>query len=163
MFALASKEAVSNLFGSLSLIFSKNFKIGDSIKVKGYEGTVEEISLSYTRLVDKNGIVIFMPNKNIVSETIENLSMAPSKKAEFAFDIPASLSVQATEQLLDTIEISVTSLEKEYGILTTKISIEGFGEGVQHILIKVSSESGEIPKIKRSIWMMVKENLDGLK
>lgn len=37
MFALASKEFIANLFGSLSLIFSKNFKIGDTIKVKGYE------------------------------------------------------------------------------------------------------------------------------
>ena len=39
MFALASKEFIANLFGSLSLIFSKNFKIGDTIKVKGYEGS----------------------------------------------------------------------------------------------------------------------------
>jgi len=37
LFALASKEFISNLFGSLSLIFSHNFKIGDTIKVKGYE------------------------------------------------------------------------------------------------------------------------------
>lgn len=37
MFALASKEFIANLFGSLSLIFSHNFKIGDTIKVKGYE------------------------------------------------------------------------------------------------------------------------------
>lgn len=37
MFALASKEFIANLFGSLSLIFSKNFKIRDTIRVKGYE------------------------------------------------------------------------------------------------------------------------------
>lgn len=37
LFALASKEFIANLFGSLSLIFSHNFKIGDTIKVKGYE------------------------------------------------------------------------------------------------------------------------------
>lgn len=37
LFALASKDFISNLFGSLSLIFSHNFKIGDTIKVKGYE------------------------------------------------------------------------------------------------------------------------------
>ncbi|EKD44739.1 MAG: hypothetical protein ACD_71C00023G0001 [uncultured bacterium (gcode 4)] len=79
-FALAGKEAVSNFSGSLSLIFSHNFKIGDTIRVKGYEGIVEEISLSTTRLVDKTWVVIFIPNKLILSETIENISINPIQK-----------------------------------------------------------------------------------
>ncbi len=109
MFALASKEFIANLFGSLSLIFSKNFKIGDIIKVKGYEGTVDEISLSYTKLIDKKGTVIFMPNKLIISETVENLSMAPTKKLEFPCELPAT-NTKELKKALESIEKDVKKL-----------------------------------------------------
>lgn len=146
LFALASKEAISNLFGSLSLIFSHNFKIGDTIsRVKGLEGVVEEISISYTRLVDKKGSAIFMPNKLIVSETIENLSMAPSKKAEFAFDTGVQLDTK-TAKNLEWLENDIEKLEKTHGPLHTKVSIEGLREKWLNILVKIDSESENMAK-----------------
>lgn len=82
-FALASKEVASNLFGSLSLIFGKFFKISDRIRIKGFEGTVEEITLSHTRLTDKGGHTVYVPNKYLTAEPIENLSEAAIRKTEF--------------------------------------------------------------------------------
>ena len=52
--ALAGKETLSNLIGSLSLVFGKYFEIGDTIRLKkDFEGEVVEINLSRTKLVDK--------------------------------------------------------------------------------------------------------------
>ncbi len=100
-FALASKEIASNLFGSLSLIFGKFFKISDRIRIKGFEGTVEEITLSHTRLTDKSGHTVFVPNKFLTAEPIENLSEAAAKTAEISIvlrpfdDIDACLEAAA--------------------------------------------------------------------
>ena len=163
LFALASKEAISNLFGSLSLIFSHNFKIGDTIRVKGLEGVVEEISISYTRLVDKKGSAIFMPNKLIVSETIENLSMAPSKKAEFAFDTGVQLDTKTAKKFLEWLENDIEKLEKTHGPLHTKVSIEGLWEKWLNILVKIDSESENMAKIKREIWLLIREKMEEFK
>lgn len=93
VFALASKELASNLFGSLSLIFGNFFKIHDRIRIKGYEGTVEEITLSYTRLTDKNGQTVFMPNKYLTAEPVENLTDSAFKTADIPVTLPSGTDV----------------------------------------------------------------------
>jgi len=95
VFALASKELASNLFGSLSLIFGHFFKIHDRIRIKGFEGTVEEITLSYTRITDKNGHTVFMPNKYLTAEPIENLSESAFKTSDIPASFPTAIGLDA--------------------------------------------------------------------
>lgn len=154
LFALASKEFIANLFGSLSLIFSKNFKIGDTIKVKGYEGIVDEISLSYTRLIDKKGTVIFMPNKLIISETVENLSMAPTKRADFACELPAK-NAKELRKLLETIEKEI----KKLGVddMKTASSVDGLTENGYSVTLKIETALGDMSVLKKEIWLLLGE------
>jgi small-conductance mechanosensitive channel len=77
--ALAGKDIMTNLFGSLSLLLSRTFDIGESIRIrmawtKVYEWIVEEITLNYTKLTNISGEVIFIPNRLIYTEVVENLS-----------------------------------------------------------------------------------------
>ncbi len=153
-FALASKEFIANLFGSLSLIFSRNFKIGDTIKVKGYEGVVDEISLSYTRLIDKKGTVIFMPNKLIVSETVENMSMAPSKKAEFTCGLPAK-NPKELKKLLETIEKEVKILGEDDIKITS--SIDGITDNGYTVTLRMETIAGDMSMLKKEIWLLLGE------
>lgn len=152
LFALASKEFISNLFGSLSLIFSKNFKIGDTIKVKGYEGIVDEISLSYTRLVDKKGTVIFMPNKLIISETVENLSMAASKKLEFPCELPIS-DAKELKKALESIETEIKALGGDD--TKTSSSIDGLTENGYSVSFKVETNMENMSGLKKDVWMLL--------
>lgn len=39
-----------------------------------YEGIVEEITLNYTKLTNITGEVVYIPNRTIYTETVENLS-----------------------------------------------------------------------------------------
>jgi len=152
LFALASKEFISNLFGSLSLIFSHNFKIHDSIRVKGYEGVVEEISLSYTKLIDKKGTVIFMPNKLIISETIENLSMSPTKKAEFTIEVPV-LDAKEIRKTLETTEKEIQKLGGED--VKVSSSIDGLSGKGYSITFKIETKAGDISGLKKDIWVLL--------
>ncbi len=160
LFALASKEFISNLFGSLSLIFSKNFKIGDTIKVKTFEGTVEEISLSYTRLVDRKGTVIFMPNKLIVSETVENLSMAPMKRADFTCEIPVH-DAKKLQKILETTEKEVKKLGGEDMVITS--SIDGLTEKGYTMTLKIEATTGDMSVLKKDVWMLLGGKVRGEK
>jgi small-conductance mechanosensitive channel len=79
LFALAGKDIVTNLFWSLSILLSRTFDIGESIRVylaRGniYEWIVEEITLNYTKITSKNGEVVFIPNRIVYTEVIENIS-----------------------------------------------------------------------------------------
>lgn len=152
LFALASKEFISNLFGSLSLIFSKNFKIGDTIKVKGYEGTVDEISLSYTRLVDRKGTVIFMPNKLIISETVENLSMAPMRRADFTCEFPV-LDPKEMRNILESTEQEIQKLGDADMKITS--SIDGLTGNGYTVTIKIETSASDMSSLKKDIWILL--------
>ncbi len=158
MFALASKEFIANLFGSLSLIFSKNFKIGDTIKVKGYEGVVDEISLSYTRLIDKRGTVIFMPNKLIISETVENLSMAPTKKLEFPCVLPG-LDIKNLKKTLESIEKDIKKLSGDE--LQVSSSIDSLTEKGYNVTLKIETAMESVSGLKKEVWMLLGERVRG--
>lgn len=158
LFALASKEFIANLFGSLSLIFSKNFKIGDTIKVKGYEGVVNEISLSHTRLVDKKGTVIFMPNKLIISETLENLSMATMKRADFICEIPVH-DAKELKKILEATEKEAKKLGDKDMKITS--SIDGLTGKGYTVTIKVETALGDMSTLKKDIWMLLGEKVQG--
>lgn len=53
---------------------SKTFEIGETIRVKNLEGIVEEINLNYTKIMSDEGKVVFMPNRVLNTEQIENLT-----------------------------------------------------------------------------------------
>ncbi len=72
-FALAAKDTVENLFGSLTVMFDKPFDIGDWIKVGDLEGTVEEVGFRSTRIRTFYNSQISMPNSRLVSAAVDNL------------------------------------------------------------------------------------------
>jgi small-conductance mechanosensitive channel len=79
LLAIASRDIITNLFGSLSILLSRTFEIGEIIRVQlkstlAYEWLVEEITLNYTKMTRLTGEVVFIPNRLIYTETLENIS-----------------------------------------------------------------------------------------
>lgn len=72
VFALAAKDSVENLFGSLTVLFDTPFKIGDYLRVDSIEGTVEEISIRSTRIRTVADTLIVVPNSKFIAASVEN-------------------------------------------------------------------------------------------
>ena len=60
--ALAAQDTLKHLFGSLMILLDRPFQVGDTIRVKGHEGTVESVGLRSTRIRDSSGHVVSIPN-----------------------------------------------------------------------------------------------------
>lgn len=72
-FALAAKDSISNLFGSLMVLLDKPFEIGDFLKIDGkIEGKVESVGLRSTRLRTIQGSEITIPNGILTNAHIDN-------------------------------------------------------------------------------------------
>ena len=67
---LALQGPLSNYTAGATLIFTKPFKVGDIIEVKGIQGEVVDITLPRTELVGSDGSRVIIPNKYIVEEII---------------------------------------------------------------------------------------------
>ena len=86
-FALAAQDTIANIFGSVVVAIDQPFKIGETIRIAGNVGTVEDIGLRSTklRLVDRSLMVI--PNKTVAAEAITNLSRFTARRVEQVFGL----------------------------------------------------------------------------
>lgn len=78
--ALAAKDTLANLFGSLSLLMDRPFAVGDYVRFDVYEGTVERIGLRSTRLRTPDGLVVAVPNERIASAPVTNVSQRETRR-----------------------------------------------------------------------------------
>ena len=103
-FALAAKETVSNLFGSLTIFLDKPFEIGDRIVVDDYDGYVEEVGLRSTRLRLLNGRVVTISNASMANRPTENISSEPSRKITVTLGLTYDTSVEKMQQAMDILQ-----------------------------------------------------------
>ena len=59
--SLAVQNALSNVVGSVTLLTTHPFHVGDFVEIGSDSGTVEEISVSYTKLATVDGKRIYIP------------------------------------------------------------------------------------------------------
>ncbi len=72
-FALASKDSISNLFGSLTIVFDRPFSIGDWVIIdNNIEGIVEEVGIRSCRIRTFYDSLITIPNGQLTNASIDN-------------------------------------------------------------------------------------------
>ncbi|MFM8808746.1 MAG: mechanosensitive ion channel family protein [Chthoniobacterales bacterium] len=75
--ALAAKETLANLFGSIAVLMDRTFQVGDKIKQGDITGVVERIGLRSTRVRTDEGYLVSIPNQLITNAPVTN--MGPQK------------------------------------------------------------------------------------
>jgi len=65
----ALKDTISNMLSGILILFYQPFKIGDTIKIAGFEGEVIKIDLRYTEL-SSEGVLILIPNSKLFTDPI---------------------------------------------------------------------------------------------
>jgi MscS family membrane protein len=99
-FALAAQDTIANVFGSVVVAVDQPFKIGETIRVAGNVGTVEDIGLRSTklRLLDRSLMVI--PNKTVAGEVITNLARFNGRRVEQVIGLTYGTSAARMEEIV---------------------------------------------------------------
>ncbi len=71
--AFASQDAISNLFGSVTVLLDRPFEVGDWIVSDDVEGTVEEVGFRSTRVRTFYNSVITIPNSRFTTSSVDNM------------------------------------------------------------------------------------------
>lgn len=102
-FALAAQDTIANLFGSIVVAIDQPFRLGETIKIAGNVGLVEDIGLRSTklRLVDKSLMVI--PNKTVAAESITNLARFTQRRVEQVLGLTYDTTAEQMEELVGEI------------------------------------------------------------
>ena len=71
--ALSAQGLIGGLFGTVTVLLDKPYRVGERIVVKGHDGFVEEIGLRSTKIRALDDHVISIPNDQIADAEIENI------------------------------------------------------------------------------------------
>jgi MscS family membrane protein len=72
-FALAAKDMVQNLFGSITVLMDRTFSVGDWVIVGSVEGSVERIGFRSTRIRTFYNSVVTVPNSKFITADVDNM------------------------------------------------------------------------------------------
>jgi small-conductance mechanosensitive channel len=73
------QKLASNYVSGFVILFERSLRIGDMVRVDGFEGEVLDIKTRYTLIRAGNGRESIVPNEKLITERIENLSLADPK------------------------------------------------------------------------------------
>jgi small-conductance mechanosensitive channel len=73
------QRLAANYVSGFVILFERSLRIGDVVRVDGFEGEVVDINTRYTLIRALNGRESIVPNEKLISERIENLSLADPK------------------------------------------------------------------------------------
>lgn len=104
--ALAAQKTLENVIGGASIMFDRALRVGDLIKVGQTLGNVEDIGLRSTRIRTFDRTLISIPNGQLATVTLENLSLRDS----YWFNHILHLPYQTTPTQVRAILEGVTGL-----------------------------------------------------
>lgn len=102
--ALAGKETVENFFAAFTILSDKPFITGDTIKLGDVEAVVERIGFRSTRLRNTDGSAYIVPNQNLVSQNLINLSNRSTRGVKLVANIKYGISHEALNQMTEEIK-----------------------------------------------------------
>lgn len=83
--SLSIQGILGNFFSGITLLMSKPFKVGDYVTIGGMSGTIVETGLTHTKLNTPDNQVILVPNSNVTSNVITNVSAEETRRLDFVF------------------------------------------------------------------------------
>jgi MscS family membrane protein len=145
--ALAARDSLANLLGSMLIMIEKPFRVGHYVKVSGGEGTVEDVGFRSTRIRTPDNSLISIPNNSVVNATVENLSLRRMRRQRFLIQVTYDTPREKLKELMAGIKQLITDHP-----LTNKtnfnVRFNDFGESSLNILvyfhIETTDYSGEL-------------------
>ncbi|ERL55842.1 mechanosensitive ion channel family protein [Psychrobacter aquaticus] len=156
----AAQSTLANFIAGITILLEQSFQVGDWIHINENEGRVVLIALRTTHILTRDNITIIIPNSNVASSEVTNLTSKNFIRFDIsvriAFEDDIETARQAILQVLADTEMVLNRPE-------TSASVAEVGEyGVFFIVrfwVKPAAVA-RIPKIKEKLREDIKRAFD---
>ena len=123
--SLAMEKSLANFAGGVMVLLLKPFKAGDFISTPDGSGTVESIGLVYTTLATSDNQKIIIPNSNMTTNVVTNVTGVDKRKLVLSIGIGYSADLKKAKAVLERLYSEHEGIINEDGI---QIVVESLGE-----------------------------------
>jgi len=150
--ALSMRESLENIIASFIIFFDKPFTIGDLVKVNNFTGTIEKIGLRSTRIRTQDKTYISVPNKQMVDNIVDNISLRTQRKIELDLQLSVATTASQLAAYSQYLQNEISQL-KNVSSVQAYVSEAGKQYHVLHIecLVSMDLEFNEFIVLKEKI------------
>lgn len=154
--SLAVQNALANVVGGFTILYTHPFSSGDYVEVAGQSGTVQEIGLTYTKLTTPDNKSVCIPNSAITSAQIVNYTVLGTRRME----ITVSASYDSpVEQVLDALRraMQVDNILQDPAPF---VALSNYGESAITYVLRAWSNNEHYWDAYYAINQRIKEEFD---
>lgn len=96
----AFKDILQNFFAGILILWRRPFTVGDQIRVKEFEGTVEEINTRSTRLKTYDGERAILPNGDVYTSSVLVRTAYDKRRAQVVVGIGYPDAIEEARQVI---------------------------------------------------------------
>ncbi|MBN8834151.1 MAG: hypothetical protein ABS68_02490 [Niastella sp. SCN 39-18] len=162
--ALAAKESLENLIASFIIFFDKPFFTGDAVTVDNLSGVVEKIGLRSTRLRTADRTLVTIPNRQMVSSAVDNLSMRTLRRCVMSFDLLATTPVSKANECIEGIKKILAAHENSIQsntVFITDLSKNGLNITAEYFTIPFTLL--EFNQLRQEVYIHIMKMMEELK
>lgn len=102
--AMAAKDTISNIFGSIMILVDRPFMVGDWIRSSEFEGVVEEIGFRSTRIRTFERTLVNVPNSTLANMVIDNIDARSERRIKMRIGLTYDTTPEQMRAAIDGIE-----------------------------------------------------------
>ena len=96
----ALQDIMKNFAAGILLLLQQPFHVGETIGVKGFDGTVMAIDLRATEMRAADGRVVILPNADLLSNPIVNYSRANQRRVDLSLNLSHNCEPGTVRQIV---------------------------------------------------------------
>jgi small conductance mechanosensitive channel len=154
---LAFQGTLSNFAAGAMLLIFRPYKVGDSVVLAGFAGTIFEIELFTTALDTADNRRVIIPNSSIFGAVIENHSCNSLRRAEVLVGVAYSADIDETRAALNRAVAAVTLLSNER---KSEIALLNLGASSVDWAVRGWAKRNVLSDAKQALLRAVKMELD---
>lgn len=146
-FALAAKDTLANVFGSLVIFVDRPFQIGDWVVIGTIEGTVEDVGFRTTRIRTFYDSRITVPNAKLTDTAIDNMGMRTYRRIKLFLGLTYATKPSQMQAFVEGLR-AIVAAHPDTRKDRYEIHFNGFGayslDVLFYVFVKVDSWSDEL-------------------
>jgi len=97
---LALQDVMKNFVAGLIILIQQPFLVGETIGVRGFDGTITAIDLRSTEMRASDGRLVILPNADVLANPIINYTRTSQRQADISINLPLNCNPDTVKQIL---------------------------------------------------------------
>lgn len=154
--SLALQNALANVFGGFTLLYTAPFHSGDFVDIGAESGTVVEIGMTYTKLRTPDNKMISIPNSTVVGGDIVNYSITGTRRVDLTV---TAVYTEQPQKVMDAL-IQAATHDKVLLDPAPVAVIDSYGDNTICYALRVWTKTEDYWDVRNAVMLNIKNIFD---